>query len=279
MSMRKITSMTMLLSFLFLVLTSIILYIVPQGRVAYWADWHLWGLTKGQWGDLHLNLGLLFLLAGILHIYYNWAPIVAYMKNRSREWKVFTPASNVALLLTLIVGFGTYFEIPPMSSVIELSDSIKSQASKKYGEPPYGHAELSSLKLFSKKQDIDVGKAMKLLTEAGIRFTDEKQTMAAIAADNNRSPQQIYRIIEPAEKKSVGAGRSNFPDSPMAGFGHKTLAALCSEFNLMFPVIRQGLEAKGVKAEAAMTVKEIAAASAKEPMEIFEILHEIVNAK
>ena len=89
-NMRKITSMTMFVSFILLVLTSIILYIVPHGRVAYWADWHLWGLTKREWGSLHINLGFLFLFAGLLHMYYNWAPIKAYMKDRSKELKVYS---------------------------------------------------------------------------------------------------------------------------------------------------------------------------------------------
>ncbi|MFP7753178.1 DUF4405 domain-containing protein [Thermodesulfobacteriota bacterium B35] len=48
MNIRRITSMTMLVSFVLLSVTSIVLYIVPHGRVAYWADWHLWGLSKTQ---------------------------------------------------------------------------------------------------------------------------------------------------------------------------------------------------------------------------------------
>ena len=70
MKVKKITSLTASLSFIFLVLTSVILYIVPQGRVAYWADWHLWGLTKTEWGNIHINLGLFLLLAILQHIYY-----------------------------------------------------------------------------------------------------------------------------------------------------------------------------------------------------------------
>lgn len=35
MSLRKITSLTAMLAFVVMLLTSIILYIVPQGRVAY----------------------------------------------------------------------------------------------------------------------------------------------------------------------------------------------------------------------------------------------------
>jgi ABC-type Fe3+-siderophore transport system permease subunit len=89
MSMRKITSLTATLSFILTVTTSIILYIVPQGRVAYWSDWRMWGLTKTQWGDVHINVGLLFLLALFLHIYYNWKPLMAYLKDRSKRMVFF----------------------------------------------------------------------------------------------------------------------------------------------------------------------------------------------
>ncbi len=277
MNSRKITSMTMFVSFILLVLTSIILYIVPHGRVAYWADWHLWGLTKSEWGNLHINLGFLFLLAGFFHMFYNWAPIKAYMKNKSRELKVFTPSFNVALLLTLIVGVGTYFEVPPMSTVIKMSESIKDNASEKYGEPPYGHAELSSLKLFSKKQDLNLDQAMELLKGAGIQFKDSKDTLAVIAAANKRSPQQIYNIIKPASADKGGEGKVSFPDTPPAGFGNKSLGALCSEYDLMFQVVRQGLAKRGVTAEAEMTIKEIAVANEINPMALFEDILAVVK--
>ena len=60
-----------------MLLISVILYIVPQGRVAYWADWRLWGLIKSHWGNIHINLVLLFLIAVSLHIYYNWKPPIS----------------------------------------------------------------------------------------------------------------------------------------------------------------------------------------------------------
>jgi ABC-type Fe3+-siderophore transport system permease subunit len=105
MSMRKITSLTATLSFVLTVTTSIILYIVPQGRVAYWSDWRMWGLTKTQWGDVHINVGLLFLLALFLHIYYNWKPLMAYLKDRSKRMVFFTPAFNVALAVIVLTVY------------------------------------------------------------------------------------------------------------------------------------------------------------------------------
>ena len=96
MKLRKITSLTMLVSFVFCILTSVVLYILPHGRVAYWADWSLWGLSKTEWDGLHINLGVLLLLAGLLHIYYNWKPITAYLKDKTRNLKVFTIEFNIA---------------------------------------------------------------------------------------------------------------------------------------------------------------------------------------
>jgi len=269
--------MTMLVSFLFLVLTSIILYIVPHGRVAYWSDWHLWGLTKGEWGNLHINLGFLFLFAGLLHIFYNWAPITAYMKNKSRELKIFTPSFNVALLLSVVVGVGTYLEIPPMSTVINFSESIKDKASEKYGEPPYGHAELSSLKLFARKQGLDLEKSIELLSKSNIAITDASVTLAVIASDNGLAPQDVFEIIKTASISKKDEESLFFPETPMSGFGKMTLGALCSEYDLMFQIVRQSLAKSGLKAEAEMTIKEIAADNDKNPMEIFELLQGIAN--
>ena len=276
MTIKKITSLTMLITFVLIILTAIILYIVPHGRVAYWADWHLWGMTKSQWGELHINLGVLMLIAGLLHIYYNWKPIIAYMKNRVKEIKVFTPSFNVAFLLTLCVVAGTYFQIPPMSSILSLSESIKDKATIKYGEPPYGHAELSSLKLFSKKQGLDLDKSIGFLKNAGMKFTDSGETIAVIAANNKKSPQELYEIMKPALKKDKTVAKNNFPDSPPPGFGSKTLAAVCSEYNLVFPTILRGFKEKNIQAEADMTIKEIAKANGMEPMNIFEILHALI---
>jgi hypothetical protein len=74
--------------------------------------------------------------------------------------------------------------------VLEISESIKSAAAQKYGEPPYGHAELSSLKVFAVKISFDPGEAMSRLNKANISVEDETQTL-----QNGRSPVDIYAAI------------------------------------------------------------------------------------
>lgn len=277
MNIRKITSLTMLISFVLCLLTSIILYITPHGRVAYWSEWRLWGLSKTQWSELHLNLGILLLLAGLLHIYYNWQPITAYLKNKAKELKVLTINFNIALLLSLMVGVGTYLHIPPLSTIIDFSSAIKDAAAVKYGEPPYGHAELSSLKMFARKVGLDLDRSTELLRQANITFANDKETIVAIANKNHLTPKELYEIIKPAKLEREGDGQTAFPDSPPPGFGRKTLLEISTEFNQDLPEIIQALSRQGLKADASQSIKEIAAQNGMEPMAIFEIIRDALN--
>jgi hypothetical protein len=283
MNIRKITSMTLFLSLVVLTINSIVLYVVPEGRVANWATWSLLGLTKGDWGAQHTTVGFLFLGAGILHIYYNWNPIVAYMKNKAREVKVFTGSFNVALALTVIFVVGTYYNVPPMSTIMEISEHFKDTAAKTYGEPPYGHAEASSLKMFTKRENLDLAKSIELLQAAGISVTDEKELLQEIADSAKKSPQQIYDIIKPAKvsappQSTNDAGASSpLPVAPNSGLGKKTLGDICTEYSLDVSGIIEKLQARGIKAEAGDKFKDIGAAHDMEPMQIYELLVEIVS--
>lgn len=246
----------MLVSLVLVLLTSIILYIVPQGRVAYWSGWELWGLSKTQWSNLHINLGFLFLLAGILHLYYNWKLIIIYLNSRAKQLKVFTGDFNVALALIAIISGGTLLEIPPMSTVITVGESIKDNAAVKYGEPPYGHAELSPLGLFADKTNLDFESAKTLLVEAGILGVENDTTLGQLALVNGTTPKQLYQIMKPAEIRT--GDTPVFPDSPPPGIGSKTIAEICTTYNLDTATVTRELERKEFQIDPANSLKAIA---------------------
>lgn len=280
MKIRKITSLTAGLAFIVMLVTSIILYIVPQGRVAYWADWKLWGLTKTDWGNIHINLGLLFLIALFLHIYYNWKPLINYLKDKSKTIKVFTPEFNAAIIITVAFVIGTYSMLPPFNWVMALNDHFKDSGAVKYGEPPYGHAELSSLKTFAKKLNLDLAKSMDLLKEAGYSVDDSTTTLQAIGKQYHVPPQLIYETIKPASIDSdQGSKRKiTLPDSPPPGTGNLTLADFCAQFNLSSKMIIRELKGQGILASADLTLKEIASQNQTSPIDLFEIIKTIVKA-
>ncbi|MFA6901084.1 MAG: DUF4405 domain-containing protein [Desulfurivibrionaceae bacterium] len=274
MNLRKITSLTALVSFVLEMLTSVILYIVPQGRVAYWSDWRLWGLSKTQWGSLHVNLGVLLLFAICLHTYYNWNPIVAYLKTRTAELRIFTTDSTVALILCLVFALGTYLEVPPFSTIIAIGDQIKESAAKKYGEPPYGHAELSSLTTFSKKVELDLDTSLTRLAAAKIRVTDPNLSIAEIAKMNHLSPKTVYQAMLPPEQPGQS---KTLPANPPGGFGKKPLVDICHEYDLNIKAVLRGFADHKISATETMTIKEIAAANNTSPMDIFEALRQVAT--
>jgi hypothetical protein len=254
-SLRRITSLVMVIDFLIMTGTFVVLYIEPHGRTANWADWRLLGLSKEQWGALHTNLGTLFLVAMILHIYLNWKPIVTYLKNKKKEVTMVNKDSVIALLITLFVAFGTYFEIPPFSTFLGVSSNIKEEAAKKYGDPPYGHAELSTLKTFVKKVNLDLKKSQALLQENGITVNDIDKTLLDIADENNISPQDIYEMIKAAKVVNTKTG---LPDVQPDGLGRRVLADLCQEYNLMIKKVVKILKDNGIDAKEDQTLKQIA---------------------
>ncbi len=275
--MRRITSLTAGLSFLLVILTSVVLYIVPQGRVAYWAEWRLWGLSKTDWGNIHINIGLLFLVALFLHIYYNWKPLTAYLRNRTRQFTLFNRDFNAALIVTVACTLGSYFLVPPFNWVMALNDHFKAAGAARYGEPPYGHAELSSLASFAQKMNLDIGRSMALLRQAGIPAETSDQSLAAIARRHAVTPQRIYQVIQAAERRpQAEAERSGrFPASPPSGSGNLALADFCRMYNLSPEQVIRTLAQRGVTAKADETLKQIAAAHRMSPLDLYDLIKAI----
>jgi hypothetical protein len=271
MKMRKITSLTALLSFILMLVTSVILYIVPQGRVAYWADWSLMGLDKTQWGDVHINMGLLFLLSIGLHIYYNWKAILAYLKDKTRRLKIWTPEFNVAFSLTAILLVGTLAAVPPFNWPLVFNTHLKDTAAARYGEPPYGHAELSRLDSFARRTGLDLKAAADALRGAGIAFDSTQDTLQVIARQNRIAPQALYRIMQAGAAEGPAAA---LPVEPPPGTGKKTLTALCQAYDLSVAEVTRALEGKGFTVDPELTLKEIGAKNNTSPTDLYELIRQ-----
>jgi hypothetical protein len=267
---RKITSLTALLSFIVTTITSVILYIVPEGRVAYWADWHFLGMTKSQWGDVHTTVGTLFLVALLLHIWLNWKPLMNYMKNRAREMVVMTGPMIVSFLLVIMVFAGTLFGVPPMSTLLEYGAQIKEQATATYGNPPYGHAETSPLKKFCGFLGLDVNMAVTALHEAGFDASiNENSLIKDIARSRGVSPQYVYDVIR---AKQGGDPFSMMPAQPPEGTGKLTVAVVCKTYGLEPEEVLARLKGAGIDATPESTFKSLAGEHDMSPRDIYLIV-------
>jgi len=267
MTLRKTTSLTTLLSFILLLITSIVLYVTPQGKIAYWANWQLLGLDKEQWGALHTNLGLLFVIAGIVHTALNWKAITAYLKNKMQKLRLFTPDFNVALIITLAVTLFTLFELPPLNAIQHQNEALKAAAEEKYGSPPYGHAEASSLQSFCSRTGLDLNQALQKLEAAGLQKVSASATLADISEANNMTPQALYNLI-----KTTPGQPSDRAPATGTGLGKKTIQSICTENGLNSEAVIKALRELGVEASANQPLRDLAATAGKNPSELFEII-------
>ena len=149
----------------------------------------------------------------------------------------------------------------------------------KYGEPPYGHAELSSLKTFTQKLDLDLANSMDLLESAGYAAENDQVTLAALAKRYRVPPQQLYQTIQTALKATADedAGVGNLPESPPPGTGNLLLADFCARYNLNLKQVIRDLNAQGIAASADMSIKQIATEADIGPTDLYEIIKALVE--
>jgi hypothetical protein len=267
MNLRKTTSLTTLLSFILLLITSVVLYVTPQGKVAYWANWKMMGIGKETWGALHTNIGILFVVAGVVHTVLNWKAIVTYMK-KAQKLRVFTPDFSLALVITLAVTFLTLFELPPLSAIQHHNALLKFEAAQKYGDPPYGHAESSTLKEFCSRTGLSMEESIQKLEEAGLKAVSATATLAEISEANGIPPQAVYNLMAPAGGKTSEHGSKGGG----MGFGKKTLEAVCTENDLDPQQILQKLREQGIDAARDQSIRDLADKAGMNPSQLREMI-------
>jgi hypothetical protein len=267
---RKIVSLTSFLSLAVTLVTSVVLYVVPHGRVAYWADWTLLGLSKDQWGAIHITVGTLFVVALLLHLWLNWKSLTAYMRDARRRMVVMTLPMMVSVLITLFVAAGTLYDVPPMRQLLALSASIKDAATETYGNPPYGHAEQSPLRKFCGYLGIDVEDALAALYAAGYDPAISADTeVRDIARSRGVSPQQVFNDIHAA---LGGDPFAMLPPGPPEGTGRMTLESLCAAYGLPLDQVMARLGAKSIHARPDMTMRDIAQENSVAPRDVYNAL-------
>lgn len=261
MSLKKITSLTMLWSILIMTYTGVMLFIAPPGRIANWANWKLLGLGKEDYAQMHSTFMVLFVVMTLLHVYYNWKPMTSYMKNKAKEMIVFTKDMIAAIVLSLVFVVGTLVGSVPFSSFLEFGDGIKNSWEKEYGTAPYSHAELSSLKMFCKKLGFDLDKSKEILNSNNIKF-EESQSLIQIGEANSVSPQFIYNLLKKNFEKD---GKATIE---LTGLGKKTVEQVAQTLRLETSDFISKLKALGIEAKKDDKFRMAAEKADMSPMDV-----------
>ncbi len=265
---RGFVSLLTTASFLISLVSGIVLYFTPQGKIANWTNWTFWGLDKHTWGALHINSSLIFFIIILVHIYYNWKLLWSYIKKRAQT------TINLKMELALVLLFSIYLvvasiqNVQPFKQIMDWNEGMKEYwAHRMDAQPPVPHAEDFTVAQFCQAVNIPLDDFQKIMLSKGWSFSPE-QTIQDIAKSNNIAPAAIYESVRSKNNLSErnGNGQGN------GGWGRMTVEQVCQQNDVPLTVALANLSQNGIEASARDQVRLLSARLKKRPSVIVEII-------
>ena len=240
-NLRAFTSVLVGLSFLFMAVTGLALFIAPSCRIARDTSWTVWGHDKDQWVALHVWLSIAFIIASAIHIYLNWRILIGYFKDKVHKGWAFRAEWLAALVVCALLYAGSARGVRPFSSLMAWQETFKHGASES-------------------------GQGRR-----GGRFSSQDGQNRAIHSE------QSHMSSEPASNEShedceqAGQGEHG-PGRVGRGMGRMTLEQFCSDEGIELAWAISRLKSQGFTVRETMTMREIADVLGVHPSELRVVL-------
>ncbi len=232
---RSFVSYFLLFSGVVLIVSGVVLYIAPSGRVARSMDWRLLWMDKGAWESVHTNSGYVSILFGLVHLFLNWKVLVHYLWNRVQHAYQLKSEVVVALVLTVGVLFGSAWNWPVFSDVMDLGET------------------------FSNAWEDD-NSTLPAVGEHTITAPDETASEAEVVET------EVPNASEAEHEEGAGGPPSN------AGWGRFTVAEMCTQNNVTLEDGLAHLAAYGIQAGEDDRIRTLADESGYSPADVVDIV-------
>jgi len=281
---RAFISTLMGLSFIGMCITGVILFVVPPGRIANWTGWTIFGLTKAQWQGLHIWFSVLFMVAAVVHIVYNWSCLVRYCQSKVTKGFALRAEWALSLLICAALLVATLANWRPFSSLVAWGESIKYSWDDPARRPPIPHMELLSLAALAEHvEGVSLDTMLENLRARNIAVDSPDVIVGELAAANGMTPETLYNIAIGAEHRGHGRGAGQpggggsgggrgMGGGGGSGFGRMTLEQYCADAGIDADVAIAKLRAVGVTATKTITIREIADAAGVHPSAVRTLL-------
>jgi len=263
---RAFFSLYVVISFVVMAITGLVLFATPPGRVANWSEWRFAGLTKEEWQAIHTTFTLFFLVAASFHVYYNWNILLSYLRNRMRRgvprkrelaWSAIAASSLVVLTLA---------DVPPISYIMETSETLSASWSTSTTEPPVPHAELLTLAKLADTVKVPIEKINAKLDAAAVDRGTADATLGEIAERAGLKPSELYaRLME-------GEAQPAIPLVEGGGYGQKSVRQIGDQLQVPVEVLLDNLRREGIAADADSNVRDLAKDHGKLPIDIVKLM-------
>jgi hypothetical protein len=206
------------------------------------------------------------------------------MKSSSGRFIIFTKETVLAFLLAVIFIAGTLNMASPFGNVISFLENVKEGYEESLGNPPYPHAELTTMLGFIKRMKFDEKQAVVILQNEGIRFTME-QNLKTIAEINSTDPAHIYEILKPTQKEGAeddpvivyegvqsGVDMSKYESMTGSGMGRKSIEDAAQSAGITLSTAIERLRKYDIEAHGADSLKDVGTKAGVMPMDIYIII-------
>jgi hypothetical protein len=260
---RAFTSLYIVISFLIMAVSGLVLFLAPPGRIANWSNPAILGLIKSQWQAIHTVFTFLFIIATIFHIYDNWRPLMAYLRSRVQKSFRIRREFFVAGILVTALFILTVGDVPPFSSLMQLSENLSFAWATPEMEPPVPHAELMTIGQIAESTGKPPAELLSNLAREGFGKNEITTKLGKLAAIFNISPQQLYiRMLAEKPAESITG----------SGFGRMRILELSERLEIPLDVCLLRLHQNGIEAEANSILKELADKAGLNPHTVLAII-------
>ncbi|MCP5063573.1 MAG: DUF4405 domain-containing protein [Ignavibacteriae bacterium] len=267
---RSFTSLYITFSFIIMVISGIILFFAPPGRIAHWSYWAFFGLTKTEWQNIHTIFTFLFIVAGGFHIYFNWKPLMFYLKNKTQSSIKIKSELTYAIVASLLICILTLSNVPPFSTVLDFGEYLTNSWEDESNTPPTSHAEQLNLTEFALLIDSDKKQMIQKLRSSGFSINNDDATLEEIAQENSITPSHILEVLNIKSEKP-----NNSSNSSGRGYGRKSVEDVCEEAGITIDEGLLRLMNKNISANKRDNIKNIALKNEMLPSDVFNIIMQI----
>jgi hypothetical protein len=190
------TSLLLASSSAAILVSGLVLYVAPKGRIAHWTDWSVCALGKEEWAAVHINIGVLVAISAAVHVWLNWTSLWNYIKRKTTSGLRRRFELPATLGIVCVVVGGTLIEVPPFSSVIAFNDRVKAYWAENAPAAPVPHAEEMSLGEFADCLSLSTREVVTALAKEGFPVEDASTSLAAFARQQEMAPNEIYEAIK-----------------------------------------------------------------------------------
>lgn len=270
-SWKSLVSFSLAWSFIIILVSGIVLYIAPPGRVSNWTNWYLLGFSKSGWQAIHTIFSYTFVVLSIFHLFtFNWKVFWYYFASKTTQGINKKKELLFSAILVIVIFLGTHFNIQPFKAVMDFGEWTTESWEIKEEQAPIPHAETLTIRELSGKYvKMSADSIILIIHQKGLKADSAGQTISKISELNNLTPAKLYSIILPTNRTDLIKPESKLQ---IPGLGRKTTIEISKELGKEVNNVIEVLRKNNIKATPDNKLKDLAEKAGTTPTEILKMI-------